>query len=303
MAELYLVEFKGSRKEYFYNSYHHALKVTEPVIVQAEQGEEMGVLIKRIEGRAGESGRPRSILRPAGKEDRQRYTELRQKEIDCKREMAPLVRRHGLAMKVVDVECQFDGNKITFYFTADHRVDFRALVRDLASRYRTRIELRQIGVRDEARRNDGYGICGRRQCCNTFLKDFAPISTGHAREQELSLNPSKISGNCGRLLCCLRYEVDSYAEVKRRFPSVGTTVETKNGTGAIQRIDYFREEMVLQDAEGTEFRAGIADLVTVLKTPDGRAAAKRAVEYAEETDSSADEREALKRLDEPENLN
>jgi cell fate regulator YaaT (PSP1 superfamily) len=304
VAELYLVEFKGSRKEYFYNSYHHALKLSEAVIVQAEQGEEMGVLIKRIEGRSGaESGRPRSILRPAGKDDRLRFADLKQKEAGCKREIVPLIRKHGLTMKVVDVECQFDGNKITFYFTADHRVDFRSLVRDLASRYRTRIELRQIGVRDEARRNDGYGICGRRQCCNTHLKDFAPISTAHAREQELSLNPSKISGNCGRLLCCLRYEVDSYAEVKRRFPAVGSTVETKSGSGVILRIDYFREEMVLQDAEGTESRAGIKDLVTILKTPDGRAAAKPLVDYVEETTSSADEREALKRLDEPENLN
>ena len=217
MAELYLVEFKGSRKEYFYNSYHHALKVSEQVIVQAEQGEEIGVLIKRIEGRAGESGRPRSILRPAGKDDRQRSADLKQKEADCSGRSCRWYAVTARPMKVVDVECQFDGNKITFYFTADHRVDFRALVRDLASRYRTRIELRQIGVRDEARRNDGYGICGQRQCCNTFLKEFAPISTGHAREQELSLNPSKISGNCGRLLCCLRYEVDGYAEVKRRL--------------------------------------------------------------------------------------
>jgi cell fate regulator YaaT (PSP1 superfamily) len=303
VAELFLVEFKGSRKEFFYNSYHHALKLSESVIVQAEQGEEMGVLVKQIESRSGEVGRPRSILRPAGADDKTRYDELRQKEKDCKREITPLVRRHGLAMKVVDVECQFDGNKITFYFTSDHRVDFRSLVRDLASRYRTRIELRQIGVRDEARRNDGYGICGRRQCCNTHLKEFAPISTAHARDQELSLNPSKISGNCGRLLCCLRYEVDSYIEVKRQFPSVGTAVETKNGTGVIQKIDYFKEEMVIKDAEGTELRAGIADLITVVRTADSKAAPRPAVEYTEEIASSVDEREELKRLDEPENLN
>lgn len=303
MAELYLVEFKGSRKEHFYNSYHHSLKISEHVIVQAEQGEDIGLLVMKVESKSGEGARARSILRPAGREDKTRLAELRKKESDCKREIVGLIRKHGLVMKVVDVEAQFDGNKITFYFTADHRVDFRALVRDLASRYRTRIELRQIGVRDEARRYDGYGICGRRQCCNTFIRDFAPISTSHAREQDLSLNPSKISGNCGRLLCCLRYEADSYAEVKRRFPAVGAMVETKLGSGIVQRIDYFHEEIVLEGPDNVVFRAGIKDLVTVLKTQDAKAPAPAAAEYTEEGAESEDQKEALKRLDEPENLN
>jgi cell fate regulator YaaT (PSP1 superfamily) len=164
--------------------------------------------------------------------------------------------------------------------------------------------LRQIGVRDEARRNDGYGICGRRQCCNTFIREFAPISTAHAREQDLSLNPSKISGNCGRLLCCLRYEADSYAEVRRRFPNAGTTVETKLGTGIIQRIDYFHEEMVLEGSDGVVFRAGVKDLVSVLKTHDGKVpSSSQRTQYVEGGTDSQDDKEELKRLDELEDLN
>lgn len=298
MAELFLIEFKGSRKEYFYNSYHHTLRLNDYVIVQAEQGEDIGVLIKRIDAQLdhAENARPRSILRPAGPEDRVRRNDLSRKEIDCKKEIIVLIRKHGLPMKVVDVDCQFDGNKITFYFTAEHRVDFRALVRDLAARYRTRIELRQIGVRDEARRNDGYGICGRRQCCNSFIKEFAPISTAHAREQDLSLNPSKISGNCGRLLCCLRYEVDSYVDVKRRFPPVGAVVSTKHGTGIIQRIDYFREEAVLQGEEAAAFRAKADEIIKVEKMPASKGGQQPAAGL------DADEKQVLQQLDELEKM-
>jgi cell fate regulator YaaT (PSP1 superfamily) len=205
-------------------------------------------------------------------------------------------------MKIVDSEIQHDGHKITFFFTADHRVDFRSLVRDLASRYRTRIELRQIGVRDEARRVDGYGICGKRQCCNTFITDFAPISTSHAREQDLGLNPSKISGNCGRLLCCLRYEVEQYSANRKKFPRPGSLVETIHGPGTIDRIDYFREEAVLNNADGVSFRAKPEEIVRVQTAAGGRDAAKRPIRGPAENGERLDE-EALKRLDEPEDLN
>lgn len=302
MAEIYLVEFKGSRKEYFYNSYHHTLKLREYVIVQAEQGEDIGLLSKLIEKpvKFGESNRPRSILRPAGKEDRVRREDLIRRELDCRKEFYQLIRKHGLPMKVVDVECQFDGNKITFFFTADHRVDFRALVRDLASRFRTRIELRQIGVRDEARRNDGYGICGQRQCCNTFIREFAPISTSHAREQDLSLNPSKISGNCGRLLCCLRYEVDGYIETKKKFPPVGAIVTTKAGSGLLQRIDYFHEEMVIMPEDGIPVRAKADDLISVDKMPSGKGAAHAAQMAGMEEPMDQHDKEELRHLDDAE---
>jgi len=251
VAELFQVEFKGSRRDFFYNSYHHALRVNEYVIVQAEQGEDMGLLTKKIDTElpADSKIKPRSILRKAGPDDLSRFRRLKEDEDRYQKEVVPIIRKHGLAMKVVGVECLFDGGKITFYFTADHRVDFRALVRDLASRYRTRIELRQIGVRDEARRLDGYGICGRRQCCNSHLREFAPVSTSHAREQDLSLNPAKISGNCGRLLCCLRYEADLYTEAKKLFPPVGSTIHSEKGRGRISRIDVFRREAIFLNEE------------------------------------------------------
>ena len=257
MAELYQVEFKGSRREYFYNSYHHTLKIDEYVIVQAEQGEDMGRLNKRIDAdlQFDSKSKPRSILRKASSEDLTRFRRLKDDEALYQKEVVGLIGKHGLEMKVVDVECLYDGGKITFYFTADHRVDFRALVRDLASRYRTRIELRQIGVRDEARRLDGYGICGRRQCCNSHIREFAPVSTSHAREQDLSLNPAKISGNCGRLLCCLRYEADFYTETKKKLPPLGATIVTDKGTGRITRIDVFRQEALFMNEEDALCRA------------------------------------------------
>jgi cell fate regulator YaaT (PSP1 superfamily) len=257
VAELYQVEFKGSRREYFYNSYHHTLRISEYVIVQAEQGEDMGRLAKHIDGELqfDTKSKPRSILRKASSEDLTRFKRLKEDEALYQKEVVGLIAKHGLEMKVVDVECLFDGGKITFYFTADHRVDFRALVRDLASRYRTRIELRQIGVRDEARRLDGYGICGRRQCCNSHIREFAPVSTSHAREQDLSLNPAKISGNCGRLLCCLRDEAEYYTEIKKKFPPAGATIITDKGTGRISRIDVFRQEALFMNEEDALCRA------------------------------------------------
>lgn len=265
MAELYLVEFKGSRREFFFNSYYHSLKTNDLVIVQAERGEDAGVLHNKVGAEVdyADQGRPRSILRRASEDDVEAMKELRQKEIGFKSEIAETVSKHGLAMKIIDVECQFDGNKMTIFFTADHRVDFRDLVKELAGCYRTRIELRQIGVRDEARRIGGFGICGLRQCCNTFIRDFAPVSTQHAREQDLPLNPAKISGNCGRLLCCLRYEAGFYSECKRKFPPVGTFVKTKSGDeGTIERIDVFRQEAIIRGEENIRFNCPADGLVS-----------------------------------------
>lgn len=265
VAELYQVEFKGSRREFFYNTYYHSLKLNEHVIVQIDQGEDLGLLTKKIDAdlKFNAKNMPRSILRKTTDKDLVRYRKLQNDEITYQKEVVPVIAKHGLDMKVVGVECLFDGGKITFYFTADHRVDFRALVRDLASRYRTRIELRQIGVRDEAKRLDGFGICGLRQCCNSHLREFAPISTSHAREQDLSLNPSKISGNCGRLLCCLRYEVDQYTEIKKKFPPVGSRISTPQGSGKINRIDIFQEEALFYNEEEVLCRACPKDIQRV----------------------------------------
>lgn len=299
MPELYLVEFKGSRKEFFFNSYYHALDNLDYVIVQVERGEDLGFINKKIEGEMdfAEGQRPYSILRPANSEDAARWEFLRDQEDGYKFEVIEMIAKHGLPMKVVDVECQFDGNKMTVYFTADHRVDFRELVKDLAARYRTRIELRQIGVRDEARRIGGYGICGRRQCCNTFIRNFEPISTQHAREQDLPLNPSKISGNCGRLLCCLRYEADMYSRVKAEFPAPGTRVETKNGKGIVERIDVFNEEALVRDPERILFRASLAD---ILERDDRSAADTASPHPAQELDTKESDAEELKKLDDAE---
>jgi cell fate regulator YaaT (PSP1 superfamily) len=147
---------------------------------------------------------------------------------------------------------QFDGSKISFYFTAAQRVDFRELVKDLAGVYRTRIELRQVGVRDEARRISGMGICGRKQCCSAFLNEFEQITTQMAKDQQLSLNPSKISGNCGRLLCCLRYEVDGYCEVMKQFPPVGSTLKINNKEGVLNYINVFTSNGFLHYSDGSE---------------------------------------------------
>ncbi len=265
MAELYLVEFKGSRKEYFFNKFYHNLIETDYVVVQCERGEDIGLVRKKIDIELdfSETDKPKSILRKASKEDVDRHTDLLEKDKACKHEVIDLIRKHGLLMKVVDIESQLDGNKMTIFFTADSRVDFRELVKDLAGCYKTRIELRQIGVRDEARRIGGYGVCGKEQCCNSFIKTFQPITTQHARDQDLPMNPSKISGNCGRLLCCLRYEADVYKEIKSQFPVPGLFIESESGNGRILRIDIFNEEAVILDAEHVTFRVKAKDILNV----------------------------------------
>jgi len=262
MPELYIIEFTGNRREYFYNSYYHALEAGDKVIVEAERGEDMGTVSKQVPEhcRVETDGKPPSILRPVTSED----IENQKKNIeDAKAALercAQLVKKHGLPMRLIGSEYQHDRNKLTFYFTADHRVDFRALVRDLAAIYKTRIELRQIGVRDAARRLGGFGVCGMAQCCCSFLRNFEPISTQYAREQNLSLNPSKISGNCGRLLCCLAYEKDTYAEALSDFPKQGETYATECGEGIIQEINIFKDYMVLRHENGDVEKVTLTDI-------------------------------------------
>jgi cell fate regulator YaaT (PSP1 superfamily) len=268
MAELFLVEFKGHRKEYFYNTYYHSLDIPGYVIIEAERGEDIGMLKKKIdiEMDFSRTDKPRSILRPVSREDLLELEQIRTKERTYKYEVTDFITKHRLPMRVVDAECQFDGSKMTVYFTADHRVDFRELVRDLAARYKTRIELRQIGVRDEAKRIGGFGVCGRQQCCSSFLTEFAPISTQQARDQDLPMNPAKISGNCGRLLCCLRYEAEVYAKCKKKFPPPGTWVKTRQGEGTIERIDVFNEQAVVRQSESVVFRSSVEDILGTVET-------------------------------------
>jgi len=255
MPDLYLVEFKGNRRELFYNTFYHSLKLDDYVIVQAERGEDAGILKSKVQKEmdfAEVEDKPRSILRPASDEDKKSIEDNKAAEDSLWDNARRLIEKHKLEMKLVDIEYQFDRNKLTFFFTADHRVDFRALVRDLAAEYKTRIELRQIGVRDEAKRLGGLGVCGLRLCCASFLQNFEPISTQDARIQGLSLNPSKISGNCGRLLCCLKYEVDYYASVRSKYPEVGEKFRTEKGEGYVDRIDVFEDYMVVRHEFGEE---------------------------------------------------
>ena len=262
MPELYIVEFKGHRRGYYHNTYYHTIRPGNTVIVEAERGEDMGRVSKRVldESRIQLEGKPPSILRPSTDEDMFRRVENQRDEKAAMARCAKLVDKHNLPMKLVDSEYQHDRNKLTFYFTADQRVDFRALVRDLAAIYKTRIELRQIGVRDAARRLGGFGVCGLTQCCCSFPHKFEPISTQLAREQNLSLNPAKISGNCGRLLCCLTYEKDHYAEELANFPAQGESYTTEKGEGVIEEINIFGHYMIVRLPGGEAEKVTLADI-------------------------------------------
>ena len=262
MPDLYIVEFKGHRRNFYYNTFYHALKPGEKVIVETERGEDMGIISKKIidDIRVNLEDKPLSILRPVTGEDMIRKAENEGAEKEALVRCAGLVAKHNLPMKLIGSEYQHDRNKLTFYFTADQRVDFRALVRDLAAIYKTRIELRQIGVRDAARRLGGFGVCGLTQCCCAFLQKFEPISTQFAREQNLSLNPSKISGNCGRLLCCLTYEKDHYTQELARFPGQGETYTTDKGAGIIEEINIFKKYMVVRYPDGDSDKVTLNDI-------------------------------------------
>jgi cell fate regulator YaaT (PSP1 superfamily) len=261
VAEIYLVEFKGSRKEYFVNPECLSIRPNDYVIVQAERGEDVGRVTKRTSKEMVKLEKKlQKILRLATKEDSNKLEANREKEKECLKECERMISERNLQMKLVDAELQFDNNKITFYFTAEKRVDFRELVKELASTYKTRIELRQIGVRDEARRIGGFGVCGLPLCCATFIREFEPISTQLAREQNLSLNPAKISGNCGRLLCCLRYEKEHYEKSLPLYPKLGDKYETEKGEGVVEKINIFQEYMVVKHKTGEEEKITLTQL-------------------------------------------
>lgn len=224
------------------------------IIVEADQGEHIGRTIARY-CRAHwlvEKKPKKKIKRLAGPEDLERLKELRIKDDEAYQVCQERIQEREMPMRLVDVENQFDGSKITFYFTADKRLDFRDLVKDLAHHFRTRIEMRQIGVREEAKRLSGYGRCGCSLCCRTFLREFAPVTLQMARDQHLSLNPSKISGVCGRLLCCLMYERNFYIKYFKESPAVDSKILTDQGEAVVNRIDIFHELVYLRLDDGTE---------------------------------------------------
>jgi len=260
------VRFKGNRREYFTwpSEDSSPLRLDVPVIVEVDRGQDFGVIsalgeiaAKKCE-RCGTCGAHppadettiRNIVRLATPEDRKTATDLRLNEEEVRRTVRDRVRQHNLPMKASDAEWQWDKRKLTIYFTAEQRVDFRALVRDLAGLFRTRIELRQIGARDEAKRLDGIGRCGRQLCISSWLPEGKPVSLSLAKAPGLSLNPVQISGPCGRLLCCLHYEHDFYVQQRKRFPKEGKTVKTAEGSERVISVDIFRERVTLRSEAG-----------------------------------------------------
>lgn len=235
MAEVVGIRFKEVGKVYYFDPDGKQFKKGERAIVETARGVECGeVAMDNTDVPESEIVKPlRTVLRAATEDDLKTLAENRAKEKKAFTVCEEKIAKHKLNMKLVEVEYTFDGSKILFYFTADGRVDFRELVKDLASVFRTRIELRQIGVRDESKMLGGFGICGRPFCCNTFLGDFQPVSIKMAKEQGLSLNPVKISGTCGRLMCCLKYEQDAYEHLLRHTPKIGALVETQEGRGTV----------------------------------------------------------------------
>src|SRR4051812_11453367 len=260
MAHLVEVAFKGNRKEFFLWDYPDPPPLKAALIVDVERGEDLGVIHslgdlaqKRNGGCShgcGTSLPERKALRLASDKDRAVSRDLDRLNEDARRKAMERVKANGLGMKLSDAEWQWDRKKLTLYFTADKRVDFRNLVRDLASLFRTRIELKQIGVRDEAKRLDGIGRCGRQYCSASWLPELRPVSLGVAKDQRLSLNPTQISGACGRLMCSLRYEHEFYVQARRRFPKEGKTVHTGVGEERVVSNDIFRERVVLRSSEG-----------------------------------------------------
>ena len=282
MAELIEVRFKGNRKDVYTWDNGGPLAVGDPVVVEAERGLDLGVVsavgeIAQKKCGIGCNGcavaAPKDpkgkVVRAAAPEDAHLGRELRKAEEDVRRKVIEKVRAHRLPMKVSDAEWQWDRRKLTIYFTAEQRVDFRALVRELAALFRTRIELRQIGARDEAKRLDGVGRCGRQYCCSSWLPELKPVSLALAKDQRLSLNPSQISGGCGRLLCCLRYEHEFYVTSRKRFPKEGKVLRTARGEERVQAVDIFRERVLLRAADGSTLAVPLADLKAELATLTG----------------------------------
>ena len=260
--DLIEVVFKGRRREYFTNPRELPVHEGDWVIVQADRGIDLGKVHHTTEWvkREDAPGKLRELLRPAQPEDLEVFERNRAKETRAFDTAKERIVHREAEMKLVDVEYQFDGNRITFFFTAEKRVDFRDLVKDLASIFRTRIELRQIGVRDEAGRIGGVGTCGRELCCATWLRQFEPITLKMAKDQGLSPSPSKISGACGRLKCCLRYELDFYKESSREFPRIGSKLVLAGVEQEVTRVDIFRRTLLLTDAAGNETPLALAEL-------------------------------------------
>lgn len=254
MIKVVGVRFKKAGKIYYFDPADMNIQKDTYIVVETARGIEFGECVIGIkEINENDIVSPlKSVLRIATNEDIEKHFKNKDKEKDAFDICLKKIQEHGLTMKLIDVEYTFDNNKVIFYFTADGRVDFRDLVKDLATIFKTRIELRQIGVRDEAKMLGGLGPCGRPMCCSSFLGDFASVSIKMAKEQNLSLNPTKISGICGRLMCCLNYEQSTYEDIRKRMPKVGSIVKTSEGTGEVFSNNIVKESIKVKLKKGEE---------------------------------------------------
>lgn len=248
------IRFKKPGKIYFFDPGDIEFKLKDYAIVETSVGEEYAEVAMANKQIPEERiiAPLRKVIRKATYKDRKHYEENKRKEKEAFKVAENKIKKHKLKMNLTDVEYKFDNSKITFYFTSDGRVDFRELVKDLAAIYKTRIELRQIGVRDEVRRIGGNGVCGRELCCCSFLNNFDAVSIKMAKEQNLSLNPTKISGICGRLMCCLNYEQNTYEDIRKRLPKVGSIVETVDGKGEVTLNNTVKESVKVKTKIGDE---------------------------------------------------
>ena len=269
MKRIIGVRFKRLGKIYFFDPKWLEVKKGEKVVVETTQGEEIAEVVvpNRMIEEEKLTSPLKKVLRLASSRDLKHAEECRKKEKEAFELCNKKIKEHKLDMTLTDVEYKFDNSKILFYFTADGRVDFRDLVKDLAAVYKTRIELRQIGVRDEVKRIGGNGVCGRELCCCSFLRDFETVSIKMAKEQNISLNPSKISGNCGRLMCCLKYEQEVYEDKLKKMPNIGAIVKTPDGQGEVDGIEPLKEvvKVKIKDGEIYKFKRYEVKDIKVIK--------------------------------------
>ena len=286
MKRIIGVRFKRLGKIYFFDPKWLEVKKGENVVVETAQGEEIAevVIPNRMIDEEKLANPLKKVLRLASTRDLKHAEDCRKKEKEAFELCNKKIKEHKLEMTLTDVKYKFDNSKILFYFTADGRIDFRDLVKDLAAVYKTRIELRQIGVRDEVKRIGGNGVCGRELCCCSFLNDFETVSIKMAKEQNISLNPSKISGNCGRLMCCLKYEQEAYEEKLKKLPNIGAIVKTPEGQGEVDGVETLKEivKVKIKDGEIYKFKRFETKDIKVIKDVTREKTAEEEKEFQKE---------------------
>lgn len=277
MTEVISVKFKDTGKEYFFDPAGKTVEIGDKVIVETQNGKEIAT-VSQVNHEVDDEKIVQPLckmVRIANERDFKRIEENKEKEASALKICEELVLKHNLDMKLVNVEYSFDGSRILFFFTSDGRVDFRELVKDLAARFRTRIELRQIGVRDEAKMLGGIGVCGQPYCCKRFLNDFQSVSIKMAKEQGLSLNPTKVSGSCGRLMCCLKYEQDTYEYLNSITPGVGSNVRTQQGTATVIDKNVISGNLIVKNSDEDSMPYKVhRDDVKIIRKPKNKDADK-----------------------------